>query len=353
MAWTTSANPWGSFDLADAAERNRALGLNWLNSVKKIGIRGGLRIAGGVHLALLVNWAGTDASGLAAMLSGLAMMTLAWVPTRLWNVDGSSVRGSAASINEASRDAIPASAPAPNLAGATRPPNLSRFDLHAAAAGLETWSDLTARISHELRTPLNAIIGFSEMMDAEILGPVGNARYREYLAHIRDSGSELLKSTEDTLALIELMGRVEQPCPRQSVELAGVVREVCGGGSEDLSRVDEAEVVGDRRMLRQILVNLLEAARHRAGKRGQVAVTARCEGSRVILAVRVTGEPPFKNCDAGHLPLCLARTLLELHGLTLIEGAGDTDSRGPAGWQAVTVLDRAVQPDFFERARAS
>ena len=81
MAWTTSANPWGSFDLADAAERNRALGLNWLNSVKKIGIRGGLRIAGGVHLALLVNWAGTDASGLAAMLSGLAMMTLAWVPT--------------------------------------------------------------------------------------------------------------------------------------------------------------------------------------------------------------------------------------------------------------------------------
>ena len=86
---------------------------------------------------------------------------------------------------------------------------------------METWSDLTARISHELRTPLNAIIGFSEMMDAEILGPVGNARYREYLAHIRDSGSELLKSTEDTLALIELMGRVEQPCPRQSVELAG------------------------------------------------------------------------------------------------------------------------------------
>ena len=47
MAWTTSANPWGSLDLADAAERNRALGLNCLNSLKKVGIRGGLAIGVG------------------------------------------------------------------------------------------------------------------------------------------------------------------------------------------------------------------------------------------------------------------------------------------------------------------
>ena len=41
-------------------------------------------------------------------------------------------------------------------------------------------------------------------------------------------------------------------------------------------------------------------------------------------------------------PLCLARTLLEMHGTTLIEVEGANQ-----GWRAVTVLDRAAQPDFF------
>ena len=32
-------------------------------------------------------------------------------------------------------------------------------------------------MSHELRTPLNAIIGFSEIMIAELLGPIGSQPY--------------------------------------------------------------------------------------------------------------------------------------------------------------------------------
>ena len=62
-----------------------------------------------------------------------------------------------------------------------------------------------ARVSHELRTPLNAVIGFSDVMDSELLGPVGHPRYREYARHIRDSGRELLKSAEDTLAITALL----------------------------------------------------------------------------------------------------------------------------------------------------
>ena len=41
-----------------------------------------------------------------------------------------------------------------------------------------------ANMSHELRTPLNAIIGFGEMMQHQILGPIGVPAYKEYAQHI-------------------------------------------------------------------------------------------------------------------------------------------------------------------------
>ncbi len=52
-------------------------------------------------------------------------------------------------------------------------------------------------ISHDLRTPLNAIIGFTQMMESGMFGPVGNPQYLEYLRHIRESGYELLDKVED------------------------------------------------------------------------------------------------------------------------------------------------------------
>src|SRR5690606_12961581 len=49
------------------------------------------------------------------------------------------------------------------------------------------------------RTPLNAIIGFSEIMRAETLGPVGSPRYIEYLDDIIDSSKHLLGVINDIL----------------------------------------------------------------------------------------------------------------------------------------------------------
>ena len=56
-------------------------------------------------------------------------------------------------------------------------------------------SRFLATMSHELRTPLNAIIGFSEVMKAEMFGPIENPKYREYAGNIHDSGRHLLISS--------------------------------------------------------------------------------------------------------------------------------------------------------------
>jgi len=47
-------------------------------------------------------------------------------------------------------------------------------------------------MGHELRAPLNVIIGFSEMIQGEIIGPVGDGRYTDYAGSIKVSGAYLL-----------------------------------------------------------------------------------------------------------------------------------------------------------------
>ena len=49
-----------------------------------------------------------------------------------------------------------------------------------AEAANRSKSEFLANMSHELRTPLNAIIGFSEIMLAQMFGPLGSDKYREY-----------------------------------------------------------------------------------------------------------------------------------------------------------------------------
>lgn len=60
-------------------------------------------------------------------------------------------------------------------------------------------SRFLATMSHELRTPLNAILGFSEMMRDEVLGPIDNDNYKDYVKDIHNSGSHLLKLINEIL----------------------------------------------------------------------------------------------------------------------------------------------------------
>ncbi|WP_300298524.1 histidine kinase dimerization/phospho-acceptor domain-containing protein, partial [Ferrovibrio sp.] len=71
-------------------------------------------------------------------------------------------------------------------------------------------TDFVAHISHELRTPLNAVIGFGELLERQIFGPLGNPKYVEYAHDIRESGQHLLSLINDVLDLSKIeAGRME------------------------------------------------------------------------------------------------------------------------------------------------
>lgn len=72
------------------------------------------------------------------------------------------------------------------LAGANE--SLARARQQAEDASLSK-SRFLASMSHELRTPLNAVLGFAQVMEQQLLGSIGNDRYREYAGDIRTSGT--------------------------------------------------------------------------------------------------------------------------------------------------------------------
>ena len=67
-----------------------------------------------------------------------------------------------------------------------------------------TKSRFLANMSHELRTPLNAIIGFSDILQREMFGPIGSAQYLDYAKLINESGGLLLDLINDLLDMSKI-----------------------------------------------------------------------------------------------------------------------------------------------------
>jgi signal transduction histidine kinase len=70
-----------------------------------------------------------------------------------------------------------------------------------AEAASKAKSDFLAIMSHELRTPLNAIMGFSEVMQHRMFGPVGSEKYAAYVNDIHQTAEHLLSIITDILDL--------------------------------------------------------------------------------------------------------------------------------------------------------
>ncbi len=209
----------------------------------------------------------------------------------------------------------------------------------------EAKSQFLAAISHELRTPLNAIIGFAEMLTAQALGPIGNERYRRYAQDISDSGAHLLAMINDILELSRMDAdqatlHDEEFAPADVVaealrmvepqaEAAGL--SLSTGIAPNLPRLN-----ADRRLVRQVLVNLLANAVRFTPEGGTVSVHGFSRGAELCLEVRDTGigiapeDIPralerfsqvdnrlSRKYDGAGLGLPMAKQFMELHGGTL------------------------------------
>lgn len=157
-----------------------------------------------------------------------------------------------------------------------------------------------ASMSHELRTPLNAIIGFSEVLQAEMFGPIGNERYRSYIDDICNSGRHLLKLIGDILdqSKIEIGAYQFHIHGIDLTAAAGdalQVIEPLAGEKRLMIRFEEpkkpASAWADERALKQVLLNLLSNAVKFTEPGGTitVAVSPAPNGDAVCIDIHDTG----------------------------------------------------------------
>ncbi len=130
-------------------------------------------------------------------------------------------------------------------------------------------SRFLATMSHELRTPLNAILGFSEVMKNEVLGPIGNASYKDYASDIHASGEHLLNLINEILDLsrIEAGRHKLHEEPLNLAHLAEECRHLIQlkARNKNISIELETEkemprLWADPRAVRQVTLNLLSNA---------------------------------------------------------------------------------------------
>ncbi|HAH09067.1 MAG TPA: hypothetical protein DCL48_03090 [Alphaproteobacteria bacterium] len=231
---------------------------------------------------------------------------------------------------------------------------LTRQREHAEAAS-QTKTRFLANMSHELRTPLNAIIGFSDILNKELFGPLGSERYIDYANLINESGTLLLDLINDLLDMSKIeAGKFELHYEDIAVqELAAMCVRIVSRRAEEKGLVLELDVQpadfrfrADQRAVKQILLNLLTNAVKFTSKGGVKARIA-LEGANVQIVIEDSGigipakmlprlGQPFEQAQneasrsqgGSGLGLALVKSLAQLHGGSLeiasLEGQGTT-----------------------------
>ncbi|WP_293907078.1 HAMP domain-containing sensor histidine kinase [Phenylobacterium sp.] len=187
----------------------------------------------------------------------------------------------------------------------------ARAQARLEAAMEERKRSFLRMVSHELRTPLNSILGFSEILNAELYGPLGAPQYKEYAAIIHGSGQKLLKLVNQVLEIARLEGRTMDFALRhEPVELAlddalaTLKPDLAARGVRVLvqGRGDLPAVLADPRGLRSLLFHLMHNAVAFSPDGGQVTVSAQARGEVVEITIHDDGD----GVDPDDLPRLMA-----------------------------------------------
>ncbi|WP_095203179.1 PAS domain-containing sensor histidine kinase [Mesorhizobium carmichaelinearum] len=222
-----------------------------------------------------------------------------------------------------------------------------------AEAANRAKSEFLANMSHELRTPLNAIIGFSELMEQGLFGPLGSERYEEYATDINSSGKYLLGVINDILDMSKIEAG-QFSLDQEQIDLGPLISETVRVVSLQAAQkaitvetriADALTLFADRRAIKQIVINLLSNAVKFTGQGGHISVRARNTSGALVLTIEDNGcgipkaalgklGRPFeqvqnqfsKNHAGSGLGLAISRSLAELQGGALkirsTEGVG-------------------------------
>lgn len=210
-----------------------------------------------------------------------------------------------------------------------------------AEAANRAKSEFLANMSHELRTPLNAILGFSEILQNQMFGPLGSDKYFEYSCDIHDSGKHLLNVISDILDMSKIEAghlKLESEPTNLAVLIEESLRFIAVTAQRKNISVEQ-KIIGDltlsadRRAMKQILINLLSNAVKFTNPEGRVIVRAKKLSDGICLTIADTGigipkaamhkiGQPFEQVQSQYaksqggsgLGLAISRSLTQLHG---------------------------------------
>jgi two-component system, sensor histidine kinase and response regulator len=229
--------------------------------------------------------------------------------------------------------------------------NELRDALMVAQSASEAKTEFLAVLSHELRTPLTSILGLSYTL-LNLLHSNLDARQKNYIQTIKNSGDHLLELIDDMLEMSKLeAGRAvlkvsEFSLPKLLQQVVPMVQHRADqrqislqiqimDGAQDISQDHSQDVRfrGDTKRIKQILINLLTNAIKFTEESGQVIVRAWREFDYLVLQVEDNGigiaqdQIPlifqkFQQLDSTldrayegiGLGLALTKQLVELHG---------------------------------------
>lgn len=175
--------------------------------------------------------------------------------------------------------------------------NLQKALIEAERANVAK-SEFLASMSHEFRTPLNAILGFSEMLKAQYLGPLGADKYGEYVGDIYTSGTHLLDLINDILD-ISAIEAGQNAADKSFFDLDELIDQ-CIATVEPTAEDGKIEIIKNtpsgtpeiyahRRGIKQILINVVANGIKYNHAGGKVWVNIDLKGDHLYITVEDNG----------------------------------------------------------------